>query len=62
MSDALSSTSRPDKSIDKANVESFNGRLPQESLNATWFMSLDDARGKTKHGGSTATRVDHTPR
>jgi putative transposase len=27
-------------------VESFNGRLRQECLNATWFMSLSDAKGK----------------
>lgn len=38
--------SRPGKPTDNANVESFNGRLRQECLNATWFMSLDDARGK----------------
>lgn len=38
--------SRPGKPTDNAAVESFNGRLRQECLNATWFMSLDDARGK----------------
>lgn len=38
--------SRPGKPTDNANVESFNGRLRQECLNATWFMSIDDARGK----------------
>ncbi|MGQ3002537.1 MAG: IS3 family transposase [Hydrogenophaga sp.] len=38
--------SRPGKPTDNANVESFNGRLRQECLNAAWFMSLDDARGK----------------
>ena len=38
--------SRPGKPTDNANVESFNGRLRQECLNASWFMSLDDARGK----------------
>lgn len=38
--------SRPGKPTDNANVESFNGRLRQECLNATWFMSLDDARDK----------------
>ena len=38
--------SRPGKPTDNANVESFNGRLRQECLNATWFLSLDDARGK----------------
>lgn len=38
--------SRPGKPTDNANVESLNGRLRQECLNATWFMSLEDARGK----------------
>lgn len=38
--------SRPGKPTDNANVESFNGRLRQECLNASWFMSLDDERGK----------------
>src|SRR5688500_16462824 len=27
-------------------IESFNGRLRQECLNAHWFLSLDDARRK----------------
>lgn len=38
--------SRPGKPTDNANAESFNGRLHQECLNASWFKSLDDARGK----------------
>jgi putative transposase len=38
--------SRPGKPTDNANVESFIGRLRQECLNASGFMSLDDARGK----------------
>ncbi|WP_425519683.1 integrase core domain-containing protein, partial [Xanthomonas euvesicatoria] len=31
---------------DNAMVESFNGRLRQECLNAHWFLSLADARSK----------------
>ena len=31
---------------DDARVESFNGRLRQECLNAHWFLSLDDAKAK----------------
>ena len=27
-------------------IESFNGRLRDECLNANWFLSLDDARSK----------------
>jgi hypothetical protein len=38
-------SSHQNKPPDNANVESFNG-LGKEYLDATWFMSLDDARGK----------------
>ena len=31
---------------DNALVESFNGRLRDECLNANWFLSLADARSK----------------
>ncbi len=37
---------RPGKPTDNAGVESFNGRLCQECLNATWFLSLADAQAK----------------
>ena len=38
--------SRPGRPTDNAKVESFNGRLRQECLNANWFLSLEDAKGK----------------
>jgi putative transposase len=38
--------SRPGKPTDNAVVESFNGRLRQECLNAHWFMLLGDAQKK----------------
>ncbi len=38
--------SRPGKPTDNARVESFNGRLRQECLNAHWFLSSDDAKAK----------------
>ncbi len=38
--------SRPGKPTDNAYVESFNGRLREECLNANWFLSLEDAQGK----------------
>jgi len=38
--------SRPGKPTDNAKVESFNGRLRSECLNAHWFLSLDDAKRK----------------
>ena len=37
---------RPGKPTDNAFVESFNGRLRDECLNAHWFLSLTDARTK----------------
>jgi putative transposase len=36
--------SRPGKPTDNARVESFNGRLRQECLNAHWFLSMEDAK------------------
>ena len=38
--------SRPGKPTDNAFIESFNGRLRDECLNAHWFLSLADARAK----------------
>lgn len=38
--------SRRGTPTDNALVESFNGRLRQECLNAHWFLSLADARSK----------------
>ena len=38
--------SRPGKPTDNAFIESLNGKFRAECLNAHWFMSLDDARGK----------------
>jgi putative transposase len=40
--------SRPGKPTDNARVESFNGRLRQERLNANWFLPLDDAKAKVE--------------
>ena len=36
--------SRPGKPTDNAFVEAFNARLRAECLNASWFLSLADAR------------------
>jgi putative transposase len=38
--------SRPGKPTDNAFIESFNGSFRTECLNASWFLSLDDARSK----------------
>jgi putative transposase len=40
--------SRPGKPTDNAFCESFNGRVRQELLNASWFESLADAKSKTE--------------
>jgi putative transposase len=37
---------RPDNPTDNAFVESFSGRLPDECLNAHWFLSLAGGRAK----------------
>ncbi|MBB5696451.1 transposase InsO family protein [Roseomonas pecuniae] len=36
--------SRPGKPTDNAFIEAFNARLRAECLNASWFLSLADAR------------------
>lgn len=38
--------SRPGKPTDNGFIESLNGRLRDERLDAHWFLSLDDARAK----------------
>jgi putative transposase len=38
--------SRPGKPSDNAYVEAFNSRLRQECLNASWFLSMADARAR----------------
>ncbi len=38
--------SRPGKPTDNAYIEAFNSRFRQECLNASWFLSLEDARSK----------------
>jgi len=37
---------RPGKPTDNGIIEAFNGRLRQECLNESWFLSLDDALQK----------------
>ena len=39
---------QPGKPVQNAYVESFNGRLRDECLNANWFTSLSDARQKVE--------------
>ena len=40
--------SRPGKPTDNALIEAFNGRLREECLNQSWFLSLEDAREKAE--------------
>jgi putative transposase len=59
----------PGKPTDNAYIESFNGKLRAECLNANWFLSLDEARQKceawrTHHNDvrSDSPLVGKTPR
>ena len=40
--------SRPGKPTDNGIIEAFNGRLRQECLNESWFLSLGDAKEKVE--------------
>ena len=40
--------SRPGKPTDNGLIEAFNGRLRQECLNESWFLSLEDAKEKVE--------------
>ena len=46
--------SRPGKPTDNAFIESFNGSFRAECLNASWFLSLGDARSNCE-----ARRTDY---
>jgi transposase InsO family protein len=58
--------SPPGKETDNASIEALNGRLRQERLNASWFLSMEDIRKVTqrpdqKQGGlhdSHCSRAD----
>lgn len=41
--------SRPGKPTDNPFIESFNGRLRQECLDQSWFVSIDDAQVKIEN-------------
>jgi putative transposase len=41
--------SRPGKPADNPFIESFNGRLRQECLDQSWFVSIEDAREKIEN-------------
>ena len=43
--------SRPGKPRDNAHIEAFNSRLRQECLNASWFLSMADARQRINNCG-----------
>ncbi len=42
----VTASARPGKPTDNAYIEAFNSRLRQECLNASWFLSLADARAR----------------
>jgi len=47
---------RPGKPTDNGLIEAFNGRLRQERLNESWFLSLEGTRNKYNHGASSIIR------
>ena len=55
LNDVESEFSRPGKLTGNAYVEAFNGRLRAECLNASWFLSMTDARARIE-----SWRIDYT--
>jgi putative transposase len=45
---------RPDKPVENAYAESFNGKLRDECLNENWFITISDARSRIE-----ARRLDY---
>jgi len=59
---------RPGRPVENGFIESFNGRLRDESLNVEWFSSLEDARQKLakfrehyNHQRPHSSLADRTP-
>lgn len=50
--------SRPGKPSDNAYIEAFNSRLRQECLNASWVLSMGDARARIEEW---RTDYNHRP-
>jgi hypothetical protein len=48
---------RPGKPIDKAYVESFNGKFRDECLNTNWFMNVKHARDIIEYWRQDPKRV-----
>ena len=51
--------SRPGRPVDNAFIESFNGSFRDECLNTNWFLSLEDARRKSRPGGGNTMIGGH---
>ena len=51
---------QPGKPVQNAYIESFNGRLRDECLNANWFTSLSDARRKIENLAAGLQRTTST--
>jgi len=52
--------SRPGKPTDNAYIEAFNSRLRAECLNASWFLTMADARSGLSTGGEITMTPDNT--
>jgi putative transposase len=51
---------RTGKPVENAFIESFNGRLRDECLNANWFLTTADARRKIQRGLLLITKHGRT--
>ena len=50
----------PGKPTQNAQIESFNGKFRDECLNENWFLSLPEARERSKRGEGITTRRART--
>jgi transposase InsO family protein len=53
---------RPGRPTENGYIESFNGKLRDECLNAELFLDLLDAGRSSKPGAATTTKTGRTPR
>jgi hypothetical protein len=52
--------SRPGKPTDHPFIDSFNGSLRDEWLSVNWFLSLEDAKERSRRSRMIATASDRT--
>ena len=50
---------QPGKPTQNAYIESFNGKFRDECLNQHWFLNLNEAKVKSKHGEKITMKTGH---